>query len=83
MNSEKKNSTTKIEQLSQHTVSGNTPKRYSWQSSTNCVYQQSSVSNWQKKMFRKLFGGHCKVCVTVKCNFCNYSFRLVLLVFNF
>ena len=36
----------------------------------------------KKKMFRKLFGGHCKVCVTVKCNFCN-SFRLVWLVFNF
>lgn len=40
MNSEKKNSATKIEQLSQHTVSEKIPKRFTHGSvAQNCVYQ--------------------------------------------
>ena len=82
MNSEKKTVQLKLNSylntLYLETLLNNTHGSLAQTVSINKVLFQTG----KKKMFRKLFGGHCKVCVTVKCNFCN-SFRLRLLVFNF
>lgn len=82
MNSEKKTVQLKLNSylntLYLETLLNNTHGSLAQTVSINKVLFQTG----KKKMFRKLFGGHCKVCVTVKCNFCN-SFRLVLLIFNF
>lgn len=82
MNSEKKTVQLKVNSylnaLYLETLLNNTHGSLAQTVSINKVLFQTG----KKKMFRKLFGGHCKVCVTVKCNFCN-SFRLVWLVFNF
>lgn len=82
MNSEKKTVQLKLNSylnaLYLETLLNNTHGSLAQTVSINKVLFQTG----KKKMFRKLFGGHCKVCVTVKCNFCN-SFRLVWLVFNF
>ena len=68
MNSEKKTVQLKLNSylnaLYLETLLNNTHGSLAQTVSINKVLFQTS----KKKMFRKLFGGHCKVCVTVKCN---------------